>query len=287
MIAWNKKQGASGDETALAVYLAEINKIPLLDRKEEANLARKAACGDRYARERILEANLRFVVSVAKRYQNHGLSLPDLISEGNVGLIKAIEKYDVERGYHFITYAVWWIKQAVLKAIYEKSRMIRLPYNRIGELSHINRARGDIEERKGTEATAEEIARELNMKPHEVLNLLNVSHNPVSLEAPAGSKTEASPLHEFIEDVKYEAPEDSAVGEMLKGAIERALRTLTKREADILRSRFGLGGKRPMTLREIGKQYNVTKERIRQIEKRAIGRLRDPSRSERLRSYVS
>ena len=277
----------TGDEATLSRYLAEISAIPLLDRKDELELARKAARGDTQARETIVKSNLRFVVKVAKRYRNQGLPFTDLISEGNVGLMRAVEKFDVGKGCHFITYAVWWIRQAILKAIYEKSRMIRLPYNKIGDLARINRARHQVDRHGAVQPTAEGIANKIGMDPKKVIDLVAVAHTPVSLESPVGGLEDGSALRDYVEDARYENPEDSAEGQMLRSVIEGALRTLTHREADILRCRFGLAGRKPMTLREVGERHNVTKERIRQIQNKAIERIRDSSGSEHLRSYLS
>ena len=268
---------------ALALYLRELRKIPLLSKDEEILLAREAASGGQLAREKLIRANLRFVVKVAKRYQDHGLSLSDLISEGNLGLLRAVEKFDVDRGYHFITYAVWWIRQSILKAICEKSRAIRLPPNRVSELAQINKLREQIEGNSDLEVVAEWIARKLNMRPRDVLNLINVSQRPVSLESPVG--TDDSRLQDLIEDRKYRPPYDVVAANCLSEAVERTLQTLSEREADILRCRFGLAGRNPMTLKEIGDKYRVSKERIRQIERKAIRRLQHPTRSQFLRSY--
>ncbi len=271
----------------LSLYLQEIDKIPLLARDEEVDLARRTADGDPAAKERLIRANLRFVVRIAKKYTNHGLSLSDLISEGNLGLMKAVDKFDVERGYHFITYAVWWIRQAILKAICEKSRAIRLPPNRVGELTRINKLREQMETENDLEMGADKIAQRLRMPTPEVIDLINISRQPVSLDSTISNDEDSSRLHDMIVDSRYKAPEDLMVASCLRDAIERALLTLTCREAEIIRCRFGLSGREPMTLKQIGAEYRVSKERIRQIERKAIGRLKHPTRSQYLRAYCS
>jgi RNA polymerase primary sigma factor len=272
------------DENILSTYLNEINRIPLLTREEEDKTARSAARGNRAAREKLASANLRFVVNVAKKYQGQGLPLPDLISEGNIGLLNAIERYDPEKGYHFISYAVWWIRQAILKAICEKSRMIRLPLNRANELVQIEKARKFVQDEHGE---INEIARMLNMEPDHVSNLINVSRDHVSLENPIYNERDSSILGDFIEDDHYQAPEIHAETAALQEDIENVLKTLNKKEAAIIRSRFGLGNSTPMSLKEIGDRFNLTKERIRQIEKKAIKRLQHPARRSILENYVA
>ncbi|MFQ3620868.1 MAG: RNA polymerase sigma factor RpoD/SigA [Spirochaetales bacterium] len=278
---------ASSDENILSLYLKEINKIPLLTREEEDRYARLAAQGDKEAREKLLKANLRFVVNVAKKYQNQGLPLSDLISEGNIGLINAIERYDVNKGYHFISYAVWWIRQAILKAICEKSRMIRLPLNRANELVQIEKARKLVQGTSRSEdAEIKEIARLLNMDESHVSDIVNISRDLVSLETPVYAEKDSSSLGDFVEDVGFKHPEDVVIHESLKEDINKILKTLSEKEAEIIQYRFGLNGRTPLSLKEIGEKYNLTKERIRQIEKKALKRMQHPSRSEILEAYV-
>jgi RNA polymerase primary sigma factor len=276
----------NSDENILAFYLKEINRIPLLTREEEDSAARKAAEGNQAARDKLVSANLRFVVNVAKKYQGQGLPLGDLISEGNIGLLNAVERYDADKGYHFISYAVWWIRQAILKAICEKSRMIRLPLNRANELVQIEKARKMVQDLHGTDAEIKEVARLLNMEAEHVAEIINISRDLVSLENPLYADKDSS-IGDFIEDENYKAPEDHAVEAALEEDIESVLDTLNKKEAEIIRFRYGLGNKAPLSLKEIGDRFNLTKERIRQIEKKALKRLQHPSRQKLLASYVA
>jgi len=278
---------AQDSENILSIYLKEINTVSLLTRQEEDKYARAAAKGDRLAKEKLIRANLRFVVNVAKKYQNQGLPLPDLISEGNIGLMNAIEKFDVDRGYHFISYAVWWIKQAILKAICEKSRMIRLPLNRANELVQIEKARKELQNSKGTEPETKEIAAFLDMEEEHVESLVNISRDLVSLETPVFTEKDSTLLGEFVEDSDYKAPDDTVIEKSLKEEINSVLETLTQKESEIIQFRFGLNGKIPLSLKEVGDKFRLTKERIRQIEKKAIRRLKHPSRSQYLEAYVS
>ena len=275
------------DENILSLYLKEINRIPLLSREEEDETARAAVKGNKAAKDRLVNANLRFVVNVAKKYQGQGLPLLDLISEGNIGLMNAVERYDVEKGYHFISYAVWWIRQAVLKAICEKSRMVRLPLNRANELVQIEKTRKLVQDGRNADAEIKEIARLLSMESDHVSDLLNISREFVSLENPIFPGKDSSLIEDFIEDENYKAPEDYAVDQALHDDIEMVLATLDKKEADIIRFRFGLGDRSPMSLKELGDRLNLTKERIRQIEKKALKRLRHPKRQKFLESYVA
>jgi RNA polymerase primary sigma factor len=274
------------DTSPLSVYLKEINRIPLLTREEEIHLAREAREGSEKAKEEIIKANLRFVVNVAKKYQNQGLSLDDLISEGNLGLITAVDKFDVDKGYHFISYAVWWIKQSILKALCEKSRMIRLPLNRANELMQIEKAKKEIERNKTGDADFDEIAEFLNMDKERVADLINASRDIASLESPLSADKDANTISDLMEDNKGEDPEQVTINRNLQESIHEVLATLSEKEYRIIKYRFGLDGERPHSLKEIGDKYNLTKERIRQIEKKAISRLRHPSRKKMLESYV-
>ena len=275
------------DENVLSIYLKEINKIALLTREEETDYATRAENGDEIAKHKLVQANLRFVVNVAKKYQNQGLPLSDLISEGNIGLMNAIERFDVSKGYHFISYAVWWIRQAILKAICEKSRMIRLPLNRANELVQIEKVRKEIQGRHGEEAEIRKIAQTLNMNQEHVADLINISRELISLETPVYNEKDSSILGDFVEDEGYKAPDTQVVEKALKEDINDILATLTDKESEIVQYRFGLNGRSPLSLKEIGDRYNLTKERIRQIEKKALKRLQHPSRVGKLEAYVA
>jgi RNA polymerase primary sigma factor len=277
----------NSDDNILSIYLKEINKVPLLTREEEQNYARRAADGETVAKNKLIQANLRFVVNVAKKYQNQGLPLADLISEGNIGLMNAIERFDVSKGYHFISYAVWWIRQAILKAICEKSRMIRLPLNRANELVQIEKMRKELQSGSKGDPEIHEIAKALDMREEHVADLINISRDMVSLDTPIYDEKDSSILSDFVEDKGQKAPEESVIDRSLQEDINTVLNTLSGKEADIIQYRFGLNGKRPMSLKEIGNRYKLTKERIRQIEKKALKRLQHPSRSHALRSYMA
>ena len=277
----------SSDDSVLARYLREINRIPLLTREQEEDLARKSAAGNKDAKEALARANLRFVVNVSKRYQNQGLPLLDLISEGNIGLLHAIERFDVEKGYHFISYAVWWIKQAILKAVCEQSRLIRLPLNRANELVQIDRTRKELQGEVGSEGTAKQIADRLNLAPGLVEELTSISRELISLDAPMYADSESANRSEFVEDPNGEEPDENALMGSLREDIAMVLSSLTGREADIIKHRFGLEGRRPLSLKEIGLRYYLTKERIRQIEKKALRQLRHPSRAQHLEAYIA
>ena len=278
----------TNDENILAIYLKDINRIPLLSHEEEAQLAIKAKQGDKAAKNKIVNANLRFVVNVAKKYQKHGLDLTDLISEGNIGLLIAIDKFDVTKGYHFISYAVWWIRQSILKAICEKSRSIRLPLNRANELVQIEQAKKTITGSKTEQEEFEEIASMLNMTTSHVREMVNISRDMISLDAEINnSENDKTQIGDFYEDFRYGKPEDNVMKEAMEKDIDNVLNSLRKNEADVIRMRFGLNGIKPMSLKEVGSVCNLKKERIRQIEKHAISRMQHPSRRKRLESYVA
>jgi len=278
----------TNDDTILSLYLKDINKVPLLTHEEETELAVKAAKGDKAAKDKIVKANLRFVVNVAKKYQNHGLDFVDLISEGNIGLMTAIDRFDVTKGYHFISYAVWWIRQAILKAICEKSRSIRLPLNRANELVQIERARKAVAGNKTEEQEITEVAEMLDMEPTHVREMINISREMVSLDAQVvTSANEKTSVGDFIEDNRYANPDDAAMKDSMHKDIDKMLDTLKPNEAKVLRLRYGLNGTKPMSLKEVGDVCNLTKERIRQIEKRAILRMQHPARQRRLAAYVA
>ena len=275
-------------DEVLTMYLKEINKVPLLTREEEIELSKKAKKGDKAARDKMIKANLRFVVRVAKKYQNHGLDLTDLISEGNIGLMTAIEKFEPSRGYHFISYAVWWINQSILKALSEKSRAIRLPLNRANELVRIEYASNLINGTLSEAEEVEEIAQMINMPEAKVRELLAISNGMVSLDAKANSsESDTSVVGDYFEDQTYEKPEEATVSKALKEDMDTLLDTLKPNEAKVLRLRYGLNGYKPMSLQEIGEECNLTKERVRQIEKKAIFRLQNPTRIKRLDGYLA
>lgn len=275
----------SNENTSLSLYLKEIEKIPLLDRDEEYKLAVMAKKGDSYARNRLVESNLRFVVSIAKQYQNRGLPLSDLISEGNIGLLTAMDKFEPEKGYHFISYAVWWIRQSILKAIGEKSRMIRLPMNRTADLVQILQAKTNLEENGYNDASIEDIAAECGMTKDQVLEVMQMSREVSSLDAPVGAEEDSS-FGDFIES-DLQKPDDVVMDEALKESVKRILDTLPERERGIIALRFGLEGKKPMSLKEVGELYNLTKERIRQIEKKVLGQLSEDSIVQDLKAYIA
>ncbi|MBN2441996.1 MAG: RNA polymerase sigma factor RpoD/SigA [Spirochaetales bacterium] len=281
------KRKEKEDENIISIYLKEINSIPLLTREEEDHYARLAAQGDAEARKKLIMANLRFVVNVSKRYQNQGLPLQDLISEGNIGLINAIKRYDVNRGYHFISYAVWWIRQSILKAICEKSRMIKLPLNKANELVQIEKIRKELEKSSGREPDVKEIASYLEMDEEHVATLLNISRELVSLETPVYVEKDSLLLREFIEGEKYLSPDQAIIEKSLQEEINLVLKTLSAKEGQVIECRFGLNGKKPMSLKQIGELFHLSKERIRQIEKKALKRLKHPSRSDNLKIYLS
>ena len=275
-------------DDVLSMYLKEINRIPLLTREEEIELSQKAKNGDKAARDKMINANLRFVVRVAKKYQNHGLDLTDLISEGNIGLINAIEKFEPSRGYHFISYAVWWINQSILKAVSEKSRAIRLPLNRANELVRIEYASNLINGTLSESEEVEQIADMLNMPQAKVRELLAISNGMVSLDAKvSASESDNSVVGDYYEDETYARPEEHTVEVALKKDVDNLLKTLRPNEQKVIRLRYGLNGYKPMSLQEIGEECNLTKERVRQIEKKAIFRLQNPSRIKRLEGYLA
>lgn len=281
----------SKDENILSIYLKEINRIPLLSAEEETELAVKAAAGDKLAKDKIVKANLRFVVSIAKKYQKKGIELDDLISEGNIGLLTAIEKFDVSKGYRFISYAVWWIRQSIMKAICEKSRSIRLPLNRANELVQIEHAKKVVAsygENLTEEQELSEVANLLNMDTKHVREMLSISKEMLSLDMEvSGKDSSTTTVGEMIEDTVFEQPEEKSISSAMTKDLNDVIDTLKPAEAKVLRMRYGLTGKKPMSLKEIGDEFSLTKERIRQIEIRALKRMQHPVRSRRLESYIA
>ena len=282
-----KTEKSKSGENILRIYFNEISRIPLLTRDQEDAIARAAAKGDKAARDKLINSNLRFVVSVAKKYQGHGMPLADLINEGNIGLIYAVEKFDVERGYHFISYAVWWIRQSILKALYEKSRIIRLPVNQTNSLIHIQKARKSLADSGNNENQVQEIAQMLNVEENYVTDVMAISREVVSLEKILDADSGALSLEKMIVDERYDTPEQEALRKSLEEDIEKILGTLDNKEAEIIRLHYGLGKRVPMSLQEIGDRFNLTKERIRQIEEKALSRLQHLSRKNRLAPYVA
>ena len=281
----NTNTAKTSETGALGMYLRDIERIPLLGRDEEYNLAIRAKNGDAVAREKLVNGNLRFVVSIAKQFQNRGLPLIDLISEGNIGLLTAIDKFEPDKGYHFISYAVWWIRQAILKAIGEKSRMIRLPMNKSADLIQILNAKNKIENEGSDDASIEDIARECNMEPSDVLELMQIARDVSSLDAPLGSEEDSS-FGDFIESDEPR-PEDYVMDKAMKSSVEKILASLPEKERGIIRLRFGLDNNEAMSLKEVGEIYHLTKERIRQIEKKVLSGLRADEEVQNLKAFIA
>ena len=279
------KQVTNRETASLDKYLQEIGKVELISAEEEVELAQRIKAGDRIALERLTKANLRFVVSVAKQYQNQGLTLPDLINEGNMGLIKAAQRFDETRGFKFISYAVWWIRQSILQALAEQSRIVRLPLNKIGSINKINKMYAYLEQAHERVPSAEEIARELDMSVSDVKESMKNSGRHISMDAPL-VEGEDSNLYDVLRSGESPNPDKELMHESLKTEIERALKNLTPREADVIRLYFGLGENYPMTLEEIGETFELTRERVRQIKEKAIRRLKHTSRSKILKTYL-
>ena len=272
-------------EDPVRMYLKEIGKVPLLSAEEEIELAKRMAEGDEEAKKRLAEANLRLVVSIAKRYVGRGMLFLDLIQEGNLGLIKAVEKFDYEKGFKFSTYATWWIRQAITRAIADQARTIRIPVHMVETINKLIRVSRQLLQELGREPSPEEIAEELDMPVERVREILKISQEPVSLETPIGEE-EDSHLGDFIQDDNVPVPAEAAAATLLKEQLGEVLNTLTDREQKVLRLRFGMNDGRARTLEEVGKEFDVTRERIRQIEAKALRKLRHPSRSRKLRDYL-
>ncbi len=273
------------DEGSLDQYLREISRYPLIDREEEARLAREIRKENGAALDKMVRSNLRFVVSVAKKYQNQGVSLSDLINEGNLGLIRAAHKFDETKGIKFISYAVWWIRQSILQALAEQSRIVRLPLNRVGALNKIGKKFSQLEQEFEREPSASELAEELDMSLFEVADTLKISGRHLSMDAPF-AQGEDNRLLDVIQDERQPSPDNELMKESLSKEVERALATLTDREAEVIRLYFGLGREHSLTLEEIGERFKLTRERVRQIKEKAIRRLRHASRSKALRAYL-
>ncbi|BDD10149.1 RNA polymerase sigma factor RpoD [Fulvitalea axinellae] len=279
------KQITNRESQSLDKYLQEIGKVDLLTPDEEVDLAKRIREGDQLALEKLTKANLRFVVSVAKQYQNQGLSLGDLINEGNLGLIKAAQRFDETRGFKFISYAVWWIRQSILQALAEQSRIVRLPLNRVGSLNKISKTFSELEQKYEREPSPDELAEVLEVNTSEVVDTMKISGRHVSMDAPFVQGEENS-LLDVLENDTEEKPDQELMNDSLCREVQRALSTLTQREADVISLYFGLNGENAMTLEEIGEKFNLTRERVRQIKEKAIRRLRHTSRSKALKPYL-
>ena len=277
-------EGVSVDDP-VRMYLREIGKIPLLTYEEEAELAQRIINGDEEAKQKLAESNLRLVVSIAKKYVGRGMLFLDLIQEGNMGLIKAVEKFDYNKGFKFSTYATWWIRQAITRAIADQARTIRIPVHMVETINKLIRTSRQLLQQNGREPTPEEIAKEMEISVEKVMEIQKIAQDPVSLETPIGEE-EDSHLGDFIQDEDSPAPQDSAAHTLLREQLEEVMDTLTPREAMVLKLRFGLEDGKARTLEEVGKQFDVTRERIRQIEAKALRKLRHPSRSKKLRDYM-
>lgn len=279
------KKPYTREDQSLDKYLQEIGEVSLIDAAEEVRLAKLVKKDDQDALNKLVQANLRFVVSVAKQYQNQGLSLGDLINEGNLGLIKAAKRFDETKGFKFISYAVWWIRQAILQALAEQSRIVRLPLNRVGALHKIGKVSSDLEQNYGREPSAEEIAEKLDMSSSEVTDTLKISSRHLSLDAPF-QEGEDNRLLDVLEDEVQAPPDEDLFDEALQKEVVKALSTLTDRESEVIRLYFGIGREKPMTLEQIGTRFGLTRERVRQIKEKAIRRLRHSSRSRALAPYT-
>ena len=271
------KQVTNRETASLDKYLQEIGRVDLITAQEEVELAQRIKAGDEVALEKLVKANLRFVVSVSKQYQNQGLTLPDLINEGNLGLIKAAQRFDETRGFKFISYAVWWIRQSILQALAEQSRIVRLPLNKIGSINKINKAFSSLEQTYGRPPTVQEIAEELEITENEVKQSMENAGRHLSMDAPLKDEDGSSNMYEVMESNSNPKPDRELMNESLRKEIERSLTTLTVREADVVRLYFGLSGAHPMTLEEIGERFDLTRERVRQIKEKAIRRLKPVS----------
>src|SRR6056297_474537 len=279
------KQVTNREALSVDKYLHEISKEDLLTAEQEVELARRIRKGDEAALEKLIRSNLRFVVSVAKQYQNQGLSLPDLINEGNLGLIKAAKRFDETRGFKFISYAVWWIRQSILQALAEQARIVRLPLNKIGSINKINRALSALEQKYEREPSIDEIAKAIELAPGDIKDAMRSSGRHISMDAPL-TEDEDGDMYEVLLSDESPSPDGNLLNDSLRKEIERALSSLTEREANIIKLYFGLNGKHPYTLEEIGEEFNLTRERVRQIKEKAIKRLKHTTRSKILKTYL-
>jgi len=280
------KQITNRETASLDMYLQDIGRVELITADEEVVLAQKIKQGDQKALDKLVKANLRFVVSVSKQYQNQGLSLPDLINEGNMGLIKAAQRFDETRGFKFISYAVWWIRQSILQALAEQSRIVRLPLNKIGAINKINKAYAKLEQELEREPIAEEISEALNLLPEDIRETMKNQSRHMSMDAPLGAMDDGGSMYELLENDQEATPDNSLIIESLRSEIDRALTSLTAREADVVRLYYGLSGGHSHSLEEIGEKFDLTRERVRQIKEKAVRRLKHASRSKILKDYL-
>lgn len=280
------KQITNRETASLDMYLQDIGKVELISADEEVDLARKIKQGDQRALDKLVKANLRFVVSVSKQYQNQGLSLPDLINEGNLGLIKAAQRFDETRGFKFISYAVWWIRQSILQALAEQSRIVRLPLNKIGAINKINKTFSKLEQHLEREPSFDEVADALDMLPGDIMDTMKNNSRHLSMDAPLSNAEDGGNMYDLMLDPSVISPDKELISDSLRQEIERSLSTLTGREADVVRLYFGLSGGHAHSLEEIGEKFDLTRERVRQIKEKAVRRLKHGSRSKLLKSYL-
>jgi RNA polymerase primary sigma factor len=280
------KQITNRETASLDMYLQDIGKVELITADEEVDLARKIKMGDQRALDKLVKSNLRFVVSVSKQYQNQGLSLPDLINEGNLGLIKAAQRFDETRGFKFISYAVWWIRQSILQALAEQSRIVRLPLNKIGAINKINKTFSKLEQHLEREPSYDELADALDMLPNDIIDTMKNNSRHMSMDAPLSATEEGGNMYDLMENKDVISPDKELIGDSLRKEIERSLSTLTGREADVVKLYFGLSGGHAHSLEEIGEKFDLTRERVRQIKEKAVRRLKHGSRSKLLKAYL-
>jgi RNA polymerase primary sigma factor len=280
------KQITNRETASLDMYLQDIGRVELITAQDEVVLAQKIKAGDQQALDKLVKANLRFVVSVSKQYQNQGLSLPDLINEGNFGLIKAAQRFDETRGFKFISYAVWWIRQSILQALAEQSRIVRLPLNKIGAINKINKTMSMLEQDLEREPSYDELSEVLDMLPQDISDTMRNNSRHMSMDAPLSSSDDGGTMYDLLKNEASQNPDKQLLGESLQMEIFRALATLTEREADVVKLFFGIGGKHPHSLEEIGEKFDLTRERVRQIKEKAVRRLKHGSRSRLLRAYL-
>jgi RNA polymerase primary sigma factor len=280
------KQITNRETASLDMYLQDIGKVELITAQDEVVLAQKIRSGDQQALDKLVKANLRFVVSVSKQYQNQGLSLPDLINEGNFGLIKAAQRFDETRGFKFISYAVWWIRQSILQALAEQSRIVRLPLNKIGAINKINKTMSALEQQLEREPSYDEVSEALDMLPQDISDTMRNNNRHLSMDAPLSASEDGGTMYDLMRNESSQNPDRTLLSESLQLEIFRALATLTEREADVVKLFFGLSGKHPHSLEEIGEKFDLTRERVRQIKEKAVRRLKHGSRSRLLKAYL-